>query len=579
MPGRKLAFFGLAAIIGLLLAGCGAGTTEPTAIIMAEAVPAATVAAETAPTPGLQPTPTLLPAPRATVTTGTGGLPWWNDRVFYEVFVRSFSDSDGDGIGDLQGLIDRLDYLNDGDPDTGDDLGVTGIWLMPVAQSPSYHGYDVVDYRQIEEDYGTNEDFKRLVEEAHQRGIAVIVDLVLNHTSSEHPWFVEAQEPGSERENWYIWADEPPFATGPWGAPAWHEDGSRYYYGLFWEGMPDLNYRHGAVTEEMYDVAGFWLDEMGVDGFRLDAIQHLVEEGEVQANTPSTRAWLEGFYRLAHSTASDTLLVGEVWTETDQVVEYIGDKVDVAFEFDLAQAILESVWRENRAAVQAAQEKVLEAYPQGQYASFLTNHDQDRVMNQLRDDLEGAKAAATLLLTNPGVPFVYYGEEVGMRGAKPDPRIRTPMQWDGTETAGFTNGTPWEALDAAYETRNVAAQDGDPDSLLSHYQQLIRLRQEHPALRAGDMDLVDSDAQPVYAFLRYTDEEAVLVVINLSSEPVGDYALALERGPLSGACGVTLLLGEGEVSAPVVNAEGGFDGYKPLPTLPPRSSTIIRLAP
>jgi glycosidase len=343
--------------------------------------------------------------------------------------------------------------------------------------------------------------------------------------------------------------------------------------------MPDLNYRNGAVTEEMYDVAGFWLDEMGVDGFRLDAIQHLVEEGEVQANTPSTRAWLEGFYRLAHSEASDAMLLGEVWTETGEVVKYIGDKVDVAFEFDLAGAILESVWRENRAAVQTAQQKVLDAYPQGQYATFLTNHDQERVMNQLRDDLERAKVAATLLLTNPGVPFIYYGEEVGMRGAKPDPRIRTPMPWDGSETAGFTTGTPWEKLDAAYETRNVAAQEGDPGSLLSHYRQLIRLRQDQPALRAGDMVLVGSDSQPVYAFLRYTDDETVLVVVNLSSEPVEEYALALEQGPLSGTMSATLLLGEGEVSAPAVNGEGGFDGYRPLPVLPPQSSTIIRLGP
>jgi glycosidase len=229
--------------------------------------------------------------------------------------------------------------------------------------------------------------------------------------------------------------------------------------------------------------------------------------------------------------------------------------------------------------VQAAQQKVLDAYPQGQYATFLTNHDQDRVMNQLRDDLEGAKAAATLLLTNPGVPFVYYGEEVGMRGAKPDPRIRTPMQWDGSETAGFTTGTPWEELDATYETRNVATQEGDPDSLLSHYRQLIRLRQEQPALRAGDMVLLDSDSQPVYAFLRYTDAEAVLVAVNLSSERVDEYALALERGPLGDTGGATLLLGQGEVSAPAINAEGGFDGYRPLPVLPPRSSTIIRLGP
>ncbi|MDH7490522.1 MAG: alpha-amylase family glycosyl hydrolase, partial [Anaerolineae bacterium] len=486
-------------------------------------------------------------------------------------------DSDGDGIGDLNGLIAKLDYLNDGDPATSTDLGVTGIWLMPVAESPSYHGYDVVDYKKIEKDYGTNEDFKRLISEAHKRGIVVITDLVLNHTSSEHPWFVDAQTPGSAHENWYIWSNERPDYLGPWGQQVWHKSGLRYYYALFWEKMPDLNYRNGAVTEAMLDITRFWLEEMGVDGFRLDAIRHLIEEGPIQENTEATHEWIKGFNRFVHTINPDALIVGEVWDETAEIVRYIGGKLDVAFEFALAEALLDSVWRGDNAALVAAQEKIIAHYPKGQYAPFLTNHDQNRVMNALRNDWASARLAATLLLTNPGVPFIYYGEEIGMRGAKPDERIRTPMQWDSSPTAGFTTGTPWQQLAGDVTTVNVATQSADDGSLLNHYRALIQLRMEHPALRAGDMALVKSDSCKVYAALRYGEGEAILIVANLSETPVTDYALSLASGPLKHVSVARMLLGEGQPIAPVVNAAGGFDAYTPLPTLEPKSALVIAL--
>ena len=198
---------------------------------------------------------------------------WWNETVFYEIFVRSFYDSDGDGIGDIQGIIEKLDYLNDGNPETDDDLGITGIWLMPVAQSPSYHGYDVIDYETIEEDYGTNEDFQQLMEEAHNRGIKIIVDLVMNHCSSQHPWFVAASQNEPEYYDWFRWSNSYPGYMGPWGQQVWHmADNGKYYYGLFWGGMPDLNYENSEVKDEMWDIAEFWLTEMNVDGFRCDAV-------------------------------------------------------------------------------------------------------------------------------------------------------------------------------------------------------------------------------------------------------------------------------------------------------------------
>lgn len=525
----------------------------------------------------LAPTPTPWPTPSTPVATGTEGLPWWNDRVFYEVFVRSFRDSDGDGNGDLQGLIDRLDYLNDGDPNTDDDLGVTGIWLMPVTEAASYHGYDTVDYKQIEEDFGSNEDFQTLLEEAHRRGIAVIVDLVMNHTSSEHPWFQDALIPGSEHEPWYIWSGDAPDYLSPWGSPVWHKVGNRYYYGLFWEGMPDLNYENGAVTEAMYDIIRFWLEDMDVDGFRLDAVRHLIEDGPVQENTPATHAWLEGFYNYVHTLKPDALTVGEAWTSSEEIVKYVGDEVDMAFEFGLAEAMLDAVRRQVNFSLVEAQQQALDLYPPGQYAAFLTNHDQNRVMSQLRNDVPAAKVAATLLLTNPGLPFIYYGEEIGMVGAGPDENKRTPMQWDGSATAGFTSGTPWEPLADADEGANVVAQDEDPDSLLNHYRALIRLRQAHPALRAGDMVLVPTGNSRVYAFLRADESERLLVLINLFHEPVSDYSLDLESGPLSGVSQARLLLGQGQPAAPQVNEAGGLAGYRPLETLPARSSTIIEL--
>ncbi|HSF44229.1 MAG TPA: alpha-amylase family glycosyl hydrolase, partial [Thermoanaerobaculia bacterium] len=198
---------------------------------------------------------------------------WARGAVFYEVFVRSFADSNGDGIGDLQGLISKLDYLNDGNPRTSQDLGVDALWLMPVFQSPSYHGYDVVDYETIESDYGTNADFERLLAEAHRRGIRIIVDFVMNHSSSQNPWFVDsASSPASPRRDWYVWRADDPGWTQPWGGNnrVWHPKNGAYYYGVFWGGMPDLNFSTPAVRREMERLAAFWISR-GVDGFRLDA--------------------------------------------------------------------------------------------------------------------------------------------------------------------------------------------------------------------------------------------------------------------------------------------------------------------
>jgi 1,4-alpha-glucan branching enzyme len=224
--------------------------------------------------PPVVPPPVVVTPVDTTSTIATG---WWNDAVFYEVFVRSFYDANGDGNGDINGLIQKLDYLNDGNPATTTDLGVTALWLMPIMQSPSYHGYDVTDYRTVEQDYGSNNDFKALVAAAHARGIKVIIDFVMNHTSEQHPWFTEsAASTTSNYRNWYRWSATNPGGTGPWGQTVWYNRNSAWYYALFWSGMPDLNYTTPAVKTELFDVARFWMQDMNVDGFRLDAVKYIL---------------------------------------------------------------------------------------------------------------------------------------------------------------------------------------------------------------------------------------------------------------------------------------------------------------
>jgi glycosidase len=561
-------------VLFCLLLGCGPSTPTPAVAPATQTLlPASTVAPTDTP---------LSPSP----TTPSRQPTWWDDAVFYEVFVRSFYDSDGDGNGDLQGLIERLDYLNDGDPATNDDLGVAGLWLMPVFDSPSYHGYDVVDYKTINPDYGTNEDFQRLIDEAHKRGICVIIDLVLNHTSDQHPWFVaSAAGPDAEYRDWYVWSDADPGYLGPWGQQVWHPKNGSYYYGVFEGGMPDLNLENPDVTAELYEVARFWLEEMGVDGFRLDAAKHFVEDGKQQVHTPETHGWLADFYTFIKSVNPDALLVGEVWDNSNIASSYVGG-LDLVFEFSLAKAILDGANTAWATPLASAMQEIQRLYSEGGYATFLTNHDQNRVMDELSHDpdtLAGtgkAKLAATTLLTLPGVPFVYYGEEIGMTGSKPDELIRTPMQWTSDAHAGFTTGTPWEPVNLGHEEKNVAVQSADPDSLLNHYRTLIALRNNHQALTAGQFLSLQSDASKVYAFLRHAPNDRILVVVNFGDKPTSDYALRLNSSSLMPGDYKALNLITGtEVTSLTVESGGGFKGYQPQPELPARSALILELIP
>lgn len=554
--GLRLTVYGL--LLTLLLSGCGA--SEP------------------------------VSAPAAT------GEEWWRDAVFYEIFVRSFRDSDRDGMGDLNGIIEKLDYLNDGDPTTDDDLGITALWLMPVTEASSYHGYDTVDYYAVEEDYGTADQFRRLVDEAHRRGIRVIVDLVINHTSSLHPWFIDARSgPDAEFRDWYVWIDDNPTFFGPWGQIVWHQEGAYHYFGLFDPQMPDLNYGNTAVTAEMYQVARFWLTEMNVDGFRLDAARHLIEDGEQMANTPATRDWLIAFREYVQAIKPDAVLVGEFWDETYNVAPYIRDgAVDLAFEFRLAEMILLSINERNPSALRSRLAEVIESYPPGQYATFLTNHDMDRVMSALRQtDEEPARAylAATILFTLPGTPFIYYGEEIGMSGARGglqprDESLRTPMQWAPEEHAGFTEALPWLRVNDGYLGTNVAVAGELPDSLLHHYKALIRLRQEHIALRRGGITLLESNCNRMFGYLRHfpgdgmETAQSALVLLNVTPDTLSDCAFTLPGGDLpAGRYTVTTLLGDGMETELVVGENGRFANVSLLPdgAHAPHSGVVLLL--
>jgi len=547
----------------LILSSCNPKTgTQPTASTRQTATNRVTI----------EPTPSLTG-----LETG-----WWNDTVFYEIFVRSFKDSNGDGVGDFNGITEMLDYLNDGDPTTTSDLGISGIWLMPINESSSYHGYDVIDYYSVESEYGTKEDFLHLVEEAKKRGIRIIVDLVINHTGIDHPWFQASNAGDPQFRDWYIWSSEKPGYNGPWGEQVWYPGKNGYYYAVFWSGMPDLNLKNPAVTEEFYKITRYWLTEMNVDGFRLDAIRHFVEEGSNQENTRETHTWLQKYYQFYKSIDPAVFTVGEAWTRTSQIAEYVGDQVDIAFEFKLAEGFVNAA---NGPLVSSATSRLttaLVSYPAGQYGVFLTNHDQDRVMSVLLNDVEKAKLAAVMLLTSPGVPFLYYGEEIGMTGTKPDEDIRRPMQWNGSDpSAGFTSAVPWREVASDFSDTNVSTESIDPNSLLNLYRQLIFLRNNHSALRTGKTILPGTGSNLLYAILRYDETEAFLILINAGPKSlvVDQYSLSVKTWPIPASYTISTVMGTEDPSPPQINTAHGLDAYHPFVEIPARSYTILHFIP
>lgn len=463
--------------------------------------------------------PMLLAAPAS-------AEPGWPHAVTYQVFVRAFADSDGDGIGDLRGLTSKLDYLAD--------LGVEALWLLPIHPSPSYHKYDVTDYRAIHPDYGTMEDFEEFLAAAKKRGLRVILDLVVNHTARAHPWFQSAMTgPDNEFFDFYVWEKRDEVgsttveATGPdtdnvrrWNEAPGVED--YYYYAYFFGGMPDLNFDNPEVRREIYDIGRFWL-EKGVDGFRLDAAKHIFPDDRAE----DTVAFWKEFRAEMEQANPDVLLVGEVWTDGEEVKTYLPGLPSL-FNFELAGATLEALEKgrgaglaERHANLRASYDEITQDYID---ATFLSNHDQNRVLSVLGDE-DRARVAASLLFTLPGSPYIYYGEEIGMLGVKPDFYIREPMLWqpEPDPDRARPRQRRWRELPGVVHStdetvRPVAVQQEDPDSLLNHYRTLIHLRNRTPALSVGDLEPLEGLDQQLSGFVRRHPSGDALVLHNLGRQ-------------------------------------------------------------
>lgn len=448
--------------------------------------------------------------------------------VYYEIFVRSFYDSDGDGVGDFNGITKKLDYLNDGDDETTDDLGVDGIWLMPINPSPSYHGYDVTDYYQVDSEYGTMDDFKNMLAEAEKRGIKVIMDLVVNHSSSQHPWFIDSKSSkNSKYRDWYVWTEDENEAgeQGALNGVGWHPSDEGYYIGTFWDQMPDLNFANPEVQKEIGKIGQYWL-EMGVDGFRLDAAKHIFIDLNKHITDPiakknNIKMWQQ-FRKDMNVVNEKAFLVGEVWDASSAIAPFLNQALDSAFNFDLGELILSTAIDETKSELANYLTGVYEEYDlaaKGQYVdtTFLTNHDQNRVMSQLGGDQDKAKMVATILLTLPGTPFLYYGEELGMAGSKPDENIRLPFPWyaDG-KGEGQTNWREYEEYTDLNRQNAHDVQVKDPNSILNHYKHLIKLRKQNDALNSGTIETYPNESIEAEMYVRSSDEQRLLVIHNLA---------------------------------------------------------------
>jgi alpha-amylase len=509
--------------------------------------------------------PPSLPAPSseragAHVHADTGTS---RSGVYYEIFVRSWYDSNGDGIGDLNGVTAKLDYLKS--------LGVSGIWLMPINPSPSYHGYDVTDYYGVNPQYGSMADFERMVREAHKRGIKVIIDLVINHTSDRHPWFVAAQNPEDPHYDWYSWATPGTDLAAPSAAGdrAWQAlpDGRRYL-GIFSQGMPDLNYDTPAVREEIVKVGQFWMHK-GVDGFRLDAARHIYLNFKSQEGDPAVLrenlAWWRQFMQGVRAVSPDAYVVGEVTESTWQQLAPWYGALSAVFDFPLSTRLIDAARSEqgDDLATRLQQRYAAFAATAGQPgadAPFLSNHDQNRVMSQLDGNLQHMRVAAALLLTLPGHPFVYYGEELGMRGVKPDPDLREPIRWE--RSAHGVGETTWKRS-STHDGAGVSVQAelADQDSLLHRYRTLIHWRSEISALRDGTIAAYPVADAHVAAWRLDDAGSHVLVVHNLSGR-TRTIALDLAGAPVFDTL-------EKRTSAGAVLHGGQL-------TLPPYASVILR---
>lgn len=451
-----------------------------------------------------------------------------NYRTYYEVFVYSFCDGNGDGIGDLKGLREKLDYINDGDPETTDDLGCNGIWLMPVMPSPTYHKYDVTDYMSIDPEYGTMEDFEALIGDCKERGIKVIIDLVLNHSSSQHPWFLEAcdylaglgEKEADPAEcpyvDYYHFSREKKSGYYPVpGSDVW------YYEAQFWDGMPDLNLSCESLRREIESIVNFWL-EKGVGGFRLDAAKEYVT-GANKTNT-EILAW---FTDMVKSKREDAYLVAEVWTDMNTYAGYYDSGIDSVFDFEFADkdGVIAGVVRGEIPAsvyskkLEEAEKVFSEHNPDYIDAPFYTNHDMGRSAGYYAGEQSEAqtKLAGAMNLLMSGSAFIYYGEELGMKGAGKDENKRAPMYFSSDPSyEGMCKG-PADMDEVKMKFGSLEEQAEDETSVYAYYKEAVNLRNRYPAIRKGKTESLEAySSDTIAAFVKNFEEKKLYVFINVS---------------------------------------------------------------
>ena len=498
-------------------------------------------------------------------------LPWWKNAVVYQIYPKSFQDSNGDGIGDIQGIISRLDYLAD--------LGIDAVWLSPVYCSPQDdNGYDISDYQDIDPMFGTLSDMEELIAEAKKRNIRIIMDLVLNHTSDEHRWFLEAKK---SRENpyhdYYVWKDGvegelPNDMKASFGGPAWEwvPELQQYYFHQFSVKQPDLNWENPKVRREIYDMILWWMDK-GVGGFRLDVIDQIAKEPDkmITNNGPRLHEFLQEMSRETFQ-KGDLITVGEAWGATPEIAKLYsnpdGSEFSMVFQFEhmvMDQQKGKEKW--DLAPLPFVKLKKClakwqnELYGKGWNSLFFDNHDLPRIVSRWGDDgkyrEESAKMLALVLHGMQGTPYVYQGEELGMTNVKfPDiscyedietvnmyherleagykkddimrsiyaksrDNARTPMQWSSEENAGFTTGRPWIRMNPNYTKINAESERKDPDSVYHFYRRLIHMRKEYPVFVDGKFELLLPDDEQIFAYVRRDDDSQMLVCANFTGEP------------------------------------------------------------
>lgn len=483
---------------------------------------------------------------------------WYQNAVFYQISVRAFKDSNGDGYGDLQGLTEKLDYLQT--------FGVDCVWIMPIYPSPlNDDGYDIADYYNVDKMYGSLDQLKSLIEAAHQRNIRIIMDLVLNHTSDQHTWFQEARKSkDNPYRNYYVWSDTNEkykdariifvdTETSNW---TWDEQAGQYFWHRFYSSQPDLNFDNPAVQEEMLNVARFWLD-LGIDGFRADAVPYLIErEGTNCENLPETHAYLKKLRKLMDEKYPEKILLCEanMWPEDVRPYFGDGDEFHMGFHFPVMPRIYMALKKEKFADIQEIMNRTPAIPENTQWCTFLRNHDEltlemvteeerqwmwkeyapdprmkinlgirRRLAPLLNNDRRKIELANSLLFTLPGAPIIYYGDEIGM-GDNLDlfdrNGVRTPMQWDDSNYGGFTSGTPFTEMvknEFSYQNVNVKSQMNDSNSLFYALKQMIAIRKKHAAFGSSSMQWLETGNPSVAVYIREYNDDTMLILNNLSS--------------------------------------------------------------